>query len=154
MLIGNAVGYPPQGRAAEGSPNEPAPQYDGSGQLISVKDDEKFPYEDDLPHNGHESDEEEGKGDPSSHKCYLREADRIKQGSKGVNTPIGPFTEEDISGWPEEAASLRVIKETRIMEGLKGAYVMPSQNTGTDEVLRRIHRSNPYNVFQVALKEK
>lgn len=83
MLIGNTVGYPPQGCAAEGSPNEPACQYDGSGQLISVEDDQKFPDEDDLSHDGHESDEEEGKGDPPFHRCYLREADRIKQGPKG-----------------------------------------------------------------------
>jgi len=60
MLIGNAVGYPPQGCTAEGSPNEPARQYDGSGQLISVEDDQKFPDEDDLSHDGHESDEQEG----------------------------------------------------------------------------------------------
>ena len=92
MFIGNGICYPPQGCAAEGSPNEPARQYDGGGQLISVKDDQKFPDEEDLSHDGYKSDEKEGKGDPPFHGCYLKEGDPKKQGPEGGgNVPIGPL---------------------------------------------------------------
>ena len=83
VLMRNCICYPSQRCAPKGSPDEPAGQYDGRGQLISVEDDQEFPDEDDLPNDGHKSDEEEGKGDAPFHSPYDKEGNSIKQGLGG-----------------------------------------------------------------------
>ncbi len=68
----DTVDCPSQGRASEGCPDEPAGQYDGCRELISIEDDQKLSDQENLSSDGDKSNEKEGKGEPHLHGSYLR----------------------------------------------------------------------------------